>query len=733
MVLTQSTASSAAAWRSVSPPGRQKVSAASQWSVSPFPIRGGARSADHVIELRAGAEGRIERLAGADPRVAREDEGRRRRVAEPEGVGEIERHEAGRCAGGQRAVALGAEAVRGDRRPLDVEPVERRQVAGVVREGRRGTGRSRVGIDEGPELQLVEGLRHGRPPAGMRDDRLAAMLARRLPERQGGAARARRRIVARIAATRGSHRGGVDDRRRQSRSARRPGVVVALAAWLALAPVLQALSLAGLRVGNFAPDRPWNYLAYGLAAPYVAWLVWRAPAARPLRRLRLPHARGRPRHALPPAGRGGHRRAVGAPAPASGRAAMDAVAPPRRDASALAPGADRPAAGGRREPLGRPCDEISPVADLADRPAPPRDRLHRRGRVGVPGAGRPDQEPERRLPGAPDRLRAEPHRARASSRRSSGGSWTARRSRSSGRGSMPCEDSSASCSFTTYYMAIAALPLATVAAVAFAAPLFVTAMSALVLGEPRRPAKLAAVLVGFAGVLVVLRPGAATFEPAALLAVLSALCYATSQTITRHLGRTDSGVVIVLSATLVSVAGVGGWAGSSRAAAGRATGLHPSLAFLVRGWTMPPWGALRADGAVRAHLERRHLLPDPGLSHRAREHGRALRVHHDRLGRPVGLRVLGRRPWALDRHRRRHHRRRRRVRAAPPGARSSASGAAKAARRPANPRGRRRRHSPGFPSCAWRRTRSKRSSRPVGRSVISKGTLVRPNPPRTSV
>ena len=62
---------------------------------------------------------------------------------------------------------------------------------------------------------------------------------------------------------------------------RRPVVVRLLVAWLALAPVLQILSLAGLRVANFAPDRPWNYLAYGLAAPYVAWLVWRrAPRAR---------------------------------------------------------------------------------------------------------------------------------------------------------------------------------------------------------------------------------------------------------------------------------------------------------------------------------------------------------------------------------------------------------------------------------------------------------------------
>jgi hypothetical protein len=61
----------------------------------------------------------------------------------------------------------------------------------------------------------------------------------------------------------------------------RPPIIIALAAWFALMPVLQGLSLAGLRAGNFAPDRPWNYLAYGLAAPYVAWLVWRRfPRAR---------------------------------------------------------------------------------------------------------------------------------------------------------------------------------------------------------------------------------------------------------------------------------------------------------------------------------------------------------------------------------------------------------------------------------------------------------------------
>ena len=63
--------------------------------------------------------------------------------------------------------------------------------------------------------------------------------------------------------------------------ATRPAVITAMAVGLAACPVLQAASLDGLRVLNFAPDRPWNWLAYGLAAPYVAALLWRRhPRAR---------------------------------------------------------------------------------------------------------------------------------------------------------------------------------------------------------------------------------------------------------------------------------------------------------------------------------------------------------------------------------------------------------------------------------------------------------------------
>jgi hypothetical protein len=61
----------------------------------------------------------------------------------------------------------------------------------------------------------------------------------------------------------------------------RPWVIAALALALASAPLWQAASLLGLRILNFAADRPWNYVAYGLAAPYVAVLLWRRqPRAR---------------------------------------------------------------------------------------------------------------------------------------------------------------------------------------------------------------------------------------------------------------------------------------------------------------------------------------------------------------------------------------------------------------------------------------------------------------------
>jgi drug/metabolite transporter (DMT)-like permease len=141
-------------------------------------------------------------------------------------------------------------------------------------------------------------------------------------------------------------------------------------------------------------------------------------------------------------------------------------------------------------------------------------------------------------------------------------------------------------SFTSYYLALAALPLADVVALYFAAPLFLTALSRVILREPVGGRRWGALIVGFLGVLVVLRPGAAVFEPAALLAVMAALCYGGSQTITRELGRTDGAATIALASTLLylAVCTAGGLLAGRQ---DQASDLHPSLAFLVRAWIWP--------------------------------------------------------------------------------------------------------------------------------------------------
>ncbi len=83
-------------------------------------------------------------------------------------------------------------------------------------------------------------------------------------------------------------------------------------------------------------------------------------------------------------------------------------------------------------------------------------------------------------------------------------------------------------------LAIALLPLATVTAILQAMPLVVTLGAALFLGEPVGWRRWAAILVGLAGVLIIIRPGAADFDPAALIAVVAILGLAGRDLATRR-------------------------------------------------------------------------------------------------------------------------------------------------------------------------------------------------------
>ena len=68
------------------------------------------------------------------------------------------------------------------------------------------------------------------------------------------------------------------------------------------------------------------------------------------------------------------------------------------------------------------------------------------------------------------------------------------------------------CSMLAFFTALSITPLAQVTALAFTAPLFATVLAILFLGEVVRMRRWLAIAIGFAGTLVILRPGVAAFD-----------------------------------------------------------------------------------------------------------------------------------------------------------------------------------------------------------------------------
>jgi drug/metabolite transporter (DMT)-like permease len=90
-----------------------------------------------------------------------------------------------------------------------------------------------------------------------------------------------------------------------------------------------------------------------------------------------------------------------------------------------------------------------------------------------------------------------------------------------------------------YFNGIVYMPLATAAAISLTSPLIVTGLSARFLQEPVGRRRWAAVCVGFAGALIVVRPGQAHFDWHALLIVGSTLCSALYQLYSRRYGPSE--------------------------------------------------------------------------------------------------------------------------------------------------------------------------------------------------
>ncbi len=138
----------------------------------------------------------------------------------------------------------------------------------------------------------------------------------------------------------------------------------------------------------------------------------------------------------------------------------------------------------------------------------------------------------------------------------------------------------------TFFLGLAAMPLADAVAIFFVSPLVITMFSVLFLGEVVGPRRWVAIAVGFVGVLVMMRPGTQAFQVASLLPLAAAFCYAGIHIITRRIGGTESATTMAFYIQIMFIiVGLlfGLFVGDGR------FGDHadPSLAFLFRAWSWP--------------------------------------------------------------------------------------------------------------------------------------------------
>ena len=142
-------------------------------------------------------------------------------------------------------------------------------------------------------------------------------------------------------------------------------------------------------------------------------------------------------------------------------------------------------------------------------------------------------------------------------------------------------------SYLSYYMAFPALPLADAVALYFTVPLFVTAIAVPWLHEKAHPMLWWAVVLGFVGVVIMLKPTSGIFEPAAFLSLFSALTYAISMIMVRRMGNTETASMISFYQNIFFFLGATFFAVLFYCI-GFQDVQHPSLKFLVRPWISIP-------------------------------------------------------------------------------------------------------------------------------------------------
>lgn len=102
-----------------------------------------------------------------------------------------------------------------------------------------------------------------------------------------------------------------------------------------------------------------------------------------------------------------------------------------------------------------------------------------------------------------------------------------------------------------WFSAIAYMPLAEATTLNFTVPLFGTILAAVILKEQIRHHRILALLAGFAGVAIIIRPGSETMQLASLLPIGAALCMASAGLTIKSLARTESSANVVMYTMLI--------------------------------------------------------------------------------------------------------------------------------------------------------------------------------------
>ncbi len=103
----------------------------------------------------------------------------------------------------------------------------------------------------------------------------------------------------------------------------------------------------------------------------------------------------------------------------------------------------------------------------------------------------------------------------------------------------------------SWLYALTLIPLTELIAIEFTAPLWTALLAPLFLGERLTVTRLVAAVLGFAGILVVVRPGSITIGPGAMWAFAAAVCFALHYVMTKQLTRRDGAFLLLFAMHLI--------------------------------------------------------------------------------------------------------------------------------------------------------------------------------------